>query len=383
MPLKDILKKHQRIHDNVTSSPMSPPSPEPEQNFVFMRTDTNTQELIQPPKFHTEGQDPSNTKGKRLSRFRSSSNASTKSHGSTKSEKRLSARLRLHSRTSSASSVNVPEDLPEIGDEAGVEKEEREAKWEERATILATKGLDHSAYDGSEVQPPGPQGRADRSRSPESATAISDAQADETIQEAIRLHESGDLVQSTAMFSRLASSSTNAMAQILYGLALRHGWGCDPNPALGVTYLSRAASNTAAIESAALQSGMKKGGAAKGELVLAVYELANSFRQGWGVEKDPVAARKYYECAANLGDSDAMNEVARCYEEGFGGGKDKVSDSLIFLALCTLHMRGLSSMMTAFPSCAIPLGLRAWGWVLASDSSHSSQDSVPICLFLH
>ena len=69
---------------------------------------------------------------------------------------------------------------------------------------------------------------------------------------------------------------------------------------------------------------MKKGGAAKGELVLAMYELANSFRHGWGVAKDPVAARSYYETAANLGDTDAMNEVAKCYEEGLGGKKDKV-----------------------------------------------------------
>lgn len=75
---------------------------------------------------------------------------------------------------------------------------------------------------------------------------------------------------------------------------------------------------------------MKEGGAAKGELVLALYELANSFRHGWGVEKDPIAARSYYETAANLGDTDAMNEVARCYEEGFGGKKDKVSGSACF-----------------------------------------------------
>ena len=56
-----------------------------------------------------------------------------------------------------------------------------------------------------------------------------------------------------------------------------------------------------------------------------MYELANSFRHGWGVEKDPVAARSYYETAANLGDTDAMNEVARMYEAGEGGKKDKVS----------------------------------------------------------
>ncbi|EKG22258.1 Sel1-like protein [Macrophomina phaseolina MS6] len=70
---------------------------------------------------------------------------------------------------------------------------------------------------------------------------------------------------------------------------------------------------------------MKKGGAAKGELVLAMFELANSFRHGWGVKKDASAARQYYETAANLGDTDAMNEAAWCYIEGFGCKKDKVS----------------------------------------------------------
>ena len=74
---------------------------------------------------------------------------------------------------------------------------------------------------------------------------------------------------------------------------------------------------------------MKKGGAAKGELVLAIYELANCFRNGWGVQKDPVAARQYYETAANLGDPDAMNEAAWCYLEGVGGKKDKVSSVFI------------------------------------------------------
>lgn len=74
---------------------------------------------------------------------------------------------------------------------------------------------------------------------------------------------------------------------------------------------------------------MKKGGAAKGELVLAIFELANCFRHGWGVEKDAVAARQYYETAANLGDTDAMNEAAWCFLEGFGGKKDKVSRCLV------------------------------------------------------
>lgn len=43
---------------------------------------------------------------------------------------------------------------------------------------------------------------------------------------------------------------------------------------------------------------MKKGGSAKGELVLAIFELANCFRHGWGVKVDKVAAkqvRHYYK----------------------------------------------------------------------------------------
>lgn len=79
------------------------------------------------------------------------------------------------------------------------------------------------------------------------------------------------------------------------------------------------------IEDEALKAGMSKGGAAKGELVLAIFELANCFRHGWGVEKDPKAAFQYYLTAANLGDADAQNELAWCYQEGFGCKKSRVS----------------------------------------------------------
>jgi hypothetical protein len=157
-----------------------------------------------------------------------------------------------------------------------------------------------------------------------SIRSISDVESDENIQEAIRLHEAGELTRATEMFGRLAETG-NVLSQVLYGLSLRHGWGCTADPARAVTYLSAAAANSASIESEALASGMKKGGAAKGELVLAIFELANCFRNGWGVEVDKVAARQYYETAANLGDTDAMNEAAWCYLEGFGGKKDKVS----------------------------------------------------------
>lgn len=60
-------------------------------------------------------------------------------------------------------------------------------------------------------------------------------------------------------------------------------------------YLSAAASNSASVEQLALQAGLKKGGAAKGELVLAIFELANCFRHGWGIPEDPVAAKQVRE----------------------------------------------------------------------------------------
>ena len=59
-----------------------------------------------------------------------------------------------------------------------------------------------------------------------------------------------------------------------------------------MTFLSAAASNAADVEQLALQAGLKKGGAAKGELVLAIFELANCFRHGWGIPKDPIAAKQ-------------------------------------------------------------------------------------------
>lgn len=83
---------------------------------------------------------------------------------------------------------------------------------------------------------------------------------------------------------------------------------------------------------------MTKGGAAKGELVLAIFELANCFRYAWGVKKDPLAARQYYETAANLGDTDAMEEAAWCFLEGFGGPKDKVGFYFLLLCFCFIAM---------------------------------------------
>lgn len=246
MTLKDILKKKEKIKEDVTQSVVSAPEPDHiAEGFTFMRSDTSTQELINPPSFTSEAAELVPHKNEhRLSthfaRLRSSSDTSTqsaRSMHSPKSEKRLSQRLHLtRSRTPSSSSVNVPTNLPDIQDVA-VQGEEKEAQWEERATMLAKgnpnnrpvsldgqqKGLTSEEkfyHDRFPEETPLDQAQGLSNR-PGMTRSVSSAKGDENIQEAIRLHESGDLVNSTAMFGRLADG--NAMAQIMFGLALRHG----------------------------------------------------------------------------------------------------------------------------------------------------------------
>ncbi|GKZ95425.1 hypothetical protein AnigIFM63604_000582 [Aspergillus niger] len=347
MPLREILHKKDALNntaDHYASNAVPTTSGRNVPQITFIRTDTTSQEVIRPPVFdgdadhpddrYLEPVPPSPSHRISLNPFRrsrapsesSGANSPTRPRG----ERRLTHLLHLDrsgSRNSSSSSVNVPSDLPQIDCDRG-DEQEREAQWEKRATVLAQRSPQAGASCLSPTSPTGfgLDGAPSRSRS-SSRSRINDPEGDINVQEAIRLHEAGELERSTKMFEHLAdpNGANNALSQVLYGLALRHGWGCSPDPDRAVMYLSAAASNSASIESQALQAGIKKGGSAKGELVLAIFELGNCFRNGWGVKKDPVAARQYFETAANLGDTDAMNEVAWCYLEGFGGKKDKVS----------------------------------------------------------
>lgn len=71
-------------------------------------------------------------------------------------------------------------------------------------------------------------------------------------------------------------------------------------------------------------------GKARKTLGMAMYELANCYRNAWGTPRDPPAARRFYTLSANLGDTDAMCEAAWCYERPFGGKKDKVRLVILF-----------------------------------------------------
>lgn len=144
---------------------------------------------------------------------------------------------------------------------------------------------------------------------------------DHHVQAGIEHHELGQLEKATHYF-RLAAKEGCPIGMFLYGISLRHGWGCKKNTPLAFQYLQTAAEH--AVDDLLKQGNkhMLAANASKGELVMAIYELGVSFQQGWGVQKSKETAFYYFEIAANLGDTDAMNDVAFCYTHGHGVKKD-------------------------------------------------------------
>ncbi|RHZ75343.1 hypothetical protein Glove_216g10 [Diversispora epigaea] len=135
----------------------------------------------------------------------------------------------------------------------------------------------------------------------------------------IKYHEDNQLEKSTE-YLRIAAEQDNAIGIVLYGIALRHGWGCKPNARMAFEYLQMAAESAMNIinninKTLSMSS-------FKGELVLAIYELGVCFRHGWGVPKNKSTAAYYFEMAANMGDPDAQNDIALCYSKGEGVKKD-------------------------------------------------------------
>ena len=272
MGLRDILKKKDELQENTQYQEYQQQYQQPygsqqrdnlgPPGFVFVRSDTATHEIIQPPGYqdqhqyqhqsqnqhhqpqpqhqrqhqdHLAAKEPSKVRRsldvfRPRSRSRSASLSSQVSAASVTSPRRDNAgrRLshRLHLSREPESSDYVPQNLPEIVAPADPEdREAAESQWEKRATILA--GQNELAR--SRPATPGSTGglsqpRPDqRSRSASESRAVSSQAIDADIQEAIRLHEAGDLERSTRMFGRLAdpNGADNALSQVLYGLALR------------------------------------------------------------------------------------------------------------------------------------------------------------------
>lgn len=274
MGLRDLLKKKQGIDVDDAPDRSATVQRLAAPEFTFVRSDTYTEEVIHPPggPASERGDDDSSsyltvdskTKDKsRLSldvfrskdaRSRSTSVSSSRSGAGPSPSKRLSQRLHLS--RSPVSSDNVPHNLPEIITPADPEtdKEGQELQWEKRATMLVrgndkhrsrpsspvrdvAQGLagvrlhDGSSDDGAPSWPLSGPSTSPAPSGPQQGV-VSSKEIDEDIQEAIKLHEAGDLERSTALFGRLADpkGANNPLSQVLYGLALRYVFPASSSP---------------------------------------------------------------------------------------------------------------------------------------------------------
>lgn len=155
-----------------------------------------------------------------------------------------------------------------------------------------------------------------------SAHSSNNAENDAILQNAVHLHQTGDVESATLLLKDLAGKG-HISSQIMYALCLRHGWGCTPDPGAAVAYLHTAVKVAIGFERHARDNDTHLPEIASDELKLALFEIANSLRYGWGCPTSAASARAFYRTAAELGDVDAMHELAWCYITGFGGKKDK------------------------------------------------------------
>ena len=109
--------------------------------------------------------------------------------------------------------------------------------------------------------------------------------ADQLLQEGIRHHEANRLREAAIAFERSARTpGGSGVGMLMWGLTLRHGWGCAKDESLGFSWLRRAA-EAAVGDLERARAGLDLS-AVRGELVLAIYEVGQCFFQGWGVKKD-------------------------------------------------------------------------------------------------
>jgi TPR repeat protein len=166
-----------------------------------------------------------------------------------------------------------------------------------------------------------------RSGFPGQAIPETQAEADRCIQQGIQLHEAMNLTASTGQFARAAALGSST-GMYLYGMALRSGWGVERDEVTAFQYLSKAADAAMRQTSLSLdpsEMATSFPAAAARELTLAIYELGQSFLNGWGVKKCRKTGAFYLQIAANLGDPDAQADLATCYFNGDGVKRNKLT----------------------------------------------------------
>lgn len=153
----------------------------------------------------------------------------------------------------------------------------------------------------------------------------------------LTLHEDGE-VQKSTYHLRLAAKGGEPTGMLMYALACRHGWGMRANQAEGVLWLRKAVDSSGLVvagdeipeagDSDQGSNTQRRGSAIvaakrhKAQLALAIYELGQSYMNGWGIKTDKTLALRCYELAGSWDDGDALVEAGFCYAKGLGCKKD-------------------------------------------------------------
>lgn len=107
------------------------------------------------------------------------------------------------------------------------------------------------------------------------------------LQLGIQNHEANRLRESAVCFEKSAKENGGCGGgMLMWGLTLRHGWGCEKNEKVGFKWLSKAAESAIADLETARNFHGKDTQLVKDELVLAIYEVGQCFFHGWGTSKD-------------------------------------------------------------------------------------------------
>ncbi|KAF7367526.1 hypothetical protein MSAN_00815600 [Mycena sanguinolenta] len=171
---------------------------------------------------------------------------------------------------------------------------------------------------------PSPLKRVEFAPTPASPSSSGARTAQEFLQLGIQHHEADRLGESAACFERAATVDGGCgVGMLMWGLALRHGWGCTKNEKQGFKWLRRAAEHAVSDLESARQGGAIDDGAVQTELVLAIYEVGQCFFHGWGIPKDQKMGVSYYAVAARMGDADAQMDLGFCLANGKGTKKDR------------------------------------------------------------
>lgn len=168
-----------------------------------------------------------------------------------------------------------------------------------------------------------------------------------TLEEQVSLgilhHEKGNL-RDASYHWQCAAFRGELTGMLLYGLALRHGWGIRQNPAEAVKWIQKVVGPTITSHSLedvlnpevirSLEEALLKKTAPlvhealpaknikKAQIALALYELGVCYLNSWGIAKDEDMALRCFELAGGMGDVDALCEAATLWmHSGFKGRK--------------------------------------------------------------